>query len=60
MSLIKVRESKEPVKSHKRGSVITSHAKNAYIRTKVQGQRAMDDSENSPIRYNKLRKLKIA
>lgn len=51
MSLIKVRESKEPVKSHKRGSVITSHAKNAYIRTKVQGQRAMDDSENSPSEY---------
>lgn len=51
MSLIKVRESKEPVKSHKRGSVITSHAKNAYIRTKVQGQRAMDDSENSPNEY---------
>ena len=51
MSLIKVRESKEPVKSHKQGSVITSHAKNAYIRTKVQGQRAMDDSENSPSEY---------
>ena len=51
MSLIKVRESKEPVKSHKKGSVITSHAKNAYIRTKVQGQRAMDDSENSPTEY---------
>ena len=51
MSLIKVREPKEPVKSHKRGSVITSHAKNAYIRTKVQGQRAMDDSENSPSEY---------
>ena len=51
MSLIKVRESKEPVKSHKQGSVITSHAKNAYIRTKAQGQRAMDDSENSPSEY---------
>ena len=51
MSLIKVRESKEPVKSHKQGSVITSHAKNAYIRTKAQGQRAMDDSENSPSDY---------
>ena len=51
MSLIKVRESKEPVKSPKRDSVITSHAKNAYIRTKVQGQRAMDDSENSPNEY---------
>lgn len=51
MSLIKVRESKEPVKSHKQGSVSTSHAKNAYIRTKVQGQRAMDDSENSPNEY---------
>ena len=51
MSLIKVRESKEPVKSPKKGSVITSHARNAYIRTKVQGQRAMDDSENSPSEY---------
>lgn len=51
MSLIKVRESKEPVKSHKKGSVITSHAKNAYIRTKEQGKRAMDDSENSPSEY---------
>lgn len=51
MSLIKVRESKEPVKAPKKGSVITSHAKNAYIRTKVQGQRAMDDSENSPNEY---------
>lgn len=51
MSLIKVRESKEPVKSPKKGSVITSHARNAYIRTKVQGQRAMDDSENSPNEY---------
>lgn len=51
MSLIKVRESKEPVKSHKQSSVITSHAKNAYIRTKAQGQRAMDDSENSPSEY---------
>ena len=51
MSLIKVRESKEPVKSHNKGSVITSHARNAYIRTKVQGQRAMDDSENSPSEY---------
>ena len=51
MSLIKVRESKEPVKSHKKGSVTTSHAKNAYIRTKEQGQRAMDDSENSPSEY---------
>lgn len=51
MSLIKVRESKEPVKSHKKGSVITSHAKNAFIRTKVQGQRAMDDFENSASEY---------
>ena len=51
MSLIKVRESKEPVKSTKKDAVITSHAKNAYIRTKVQGQRAMDDSENSPNEY---------
>lgn len=51
MSLIKVRESKEPVKSPKKGSVITSHARNVYIRTKVQGQRAMDDSENSPSEY---------
>ena len=51
MSLIKVRESKEPVKSPKKGSVITSHARNAYIRTKVQGQRAMDDSDNSPAEY---------
>lgn len=51
MSLIKVRKSKEPVKSHKKGSVITSHAKNAYIRTKEQGKRAMDDSENSPSEY---------
>ena len=51
MSLIKVRESKEPVKSHKQGSVITSHAKNVYIRTKEQGQRAMDDSESSPSEY---------
>lgn len=51
MSLIKVRESNEPVKSHKKGSVITSHAKNAYIRTKEQGHRAMDDSESSPSEY---------
>ncbi len=51
MSLIKVRESKESVKSPKKGSVITSHARNAYIRTKVQGQRAMNDSENSPNEY---------
>ena len=51
MSLIKVREPKEPVKSHKKGSVITSHARNAYIRTKIQGQRAIDDSENSPNEY---------
>lgn len=51
MSLIKVRESKEPVKSPKKGSVITSHARNAYIRTKIQGQRAMEDSENSPNEY---------
>ena len=51
MSLIKVRESKEPVKSPKKDSVITSHARNAYIRTKVQGQRAMDDSEDSPSEY---------
>lgn len=51
MSLIKVRESKEPVKSPKKGSVITSHARNAYIRTKIQGQRSIDDSENSPNKY---------
>ena len=51
MSLIKVRESKEPVKSPKKGSIITSHARNAYIRTKVQGQSAMDDSDNSPAEY---------
>lgn len=51
MSLIKVRENTEKVKSPKKSPVITSHARNAYIRTKVQGQRAMDDSQESPSEY---------
>lgn len=51
MALIKVREPKEPIKSHRQRSVITTHAKNAYIRTKAQSQQAMDDSESTPSEY---------
>lgn len=51
MSLIKVRESKEPVKPHKKNPVITSHARNAVIRTKEQSQRIMDDSGETPNEY---------
>lgn len=51
MSLIKVRENTEKVKSPKRSPVITSHARNAYIRTKAQGQRAMDESQESASEY---------
>ena len=51
MPLIKVRDSSEPVKTHHKGSVITSHIRNAYTRTKEQSQRMTEDAESSPSEY---------
>lgn len=51
MPLIKVRDSSEPVKTHHKGSVITSHIRNAYTRTKEQSQRMTADAESSPSEY---------
>ena len=51
MPLIKVRDSSEPVKTHRKGSVITSHIRNTYTRTKEQSQRMKEDAESSPSEY---------
>ena len=51
MPLIKVRDSNEPVKTHHKGSVITSHIRNAYTRTKEQSQRMTEDAESSPSEF---------